>query len=88
MHVARNSPDIPGGECGLCPGVFEAGDDGEGLLYEGGVFGDVGFDECSVDVCVDAGELGGVFPGCCVEGVKEGCEEFLGVDEVVVGVFV
>ena len=88
MHVARNSPDIPGGECGLGPGVFEAGDDGEGAVDELGVVVDVGGDEVAVDGEVDAGELGGVFPGCCVEGVKEGCEEFLGVDEVVVGVFV
>ena len=54
-------------------------------MDELGVVVDVGGDEVAVDGEVDAGELGGVFPGCCVEGVKEGCEEFLGVDEVCVG---
>ena len=42
MHAARNSPDIPGGECGLCPGVFESGDDGECVVDELGVVVDVG----------------------------------------------
>lgn len=53
-------------------------------MDELGVVVDVGGDEVAVDGEVDAGELGGVFPGVGVEGVEEGDEYFLGVDEVVV----
>ncbi len=54
---------------GLGPGVFEAGDDGVGVVDEFGLVVDVGGDEVAVDGEVDGGELGGVFPGVEVEGV-------------------
>ena len=54
---------------GLGPGVFEAGDDGVGVVDEFGLVVDVGGDEVAVDGEVDGGELGGVFPGVGVEGV-------------------
>ena len=54
-------------------------------MDELGVVVDVGGDEVAVDGEVDAGELGGVFPGVGVEGVQECGEEGLGVDEVFVG---
>ena len=70
---------------GLGPGLGEFGDDVEVVADEGGVFFDVRGYEVLVDGEVDVGELGGVFPGVEVEGVEEGDEEVLGVDEVCVG---
>jgi len=69
---------------GVGPGVFEGGDGGEALVEECLVFFYVCCDEVVVDGDVDVGEFGGVFPGVGVEGVEEGDEYFLGVDEVVV----